>query len=273
METRKTEKRYVTSDPKKMLNMYLAKSVVKTWNEEFEDESTGEKKIVERSEILFREGELISQDLLARIRFSMEADGIKEVEVSNQKRLAKEMKYEHLWPYMAQVRIGKKVYKFLLYATSMDKVLEIVRDFIELNYAERFIFMMQKFFGYTVILTDEEENLTEEGEESKENEDEDKEEKNDDEKITKKFYEIDVKIAHGEDWVEYQSFVVETFNIDRALTVITEWLKKEQDERKKVELEKGLEFDEKEIRCSLESAKPIAISRFIPKEFSMAYKD
>lgn len=30
IETRKTEIRYVTSDPKKMLNMYLAKRVLKT---------------------------------------------------------------------------------------------------------------------------------------------------------------------------------------------------------------------------------------------------
>ncbi|WP_255347654.1 hypothetical protein [Bacteroides sp. 14(A)] len=34
----------------------------------------------------FERGTLIDQDLLAKIRFSMEADGIKEVEVSNQNR-------------------------------------------------------------------------------------------------------------------------------------------------------------------------------------------
>lgn len=42
-ETRKTEQRYITSDPVKMLNMYLAKSVYKTWNEDFIDEDTNEK--------------------------------------------------------------------------------------------------------------------------------------------------------------------------------------------------------------------------------------
>ena len=35
IETRKTEQRYITSDPAKMLNMYLAKGVYKTWNEDF----------------------------------------------------------------------------------------------------------------------------------------------------------------------------------------------------------------------------------------------
>lgn len=78
IETRKTEIRYVTSDPKKMLNMYLAKRVLKTWEESFIDEDTGETVTIERNEILFDRGTLIDQDTLAKIRFSMEADGIKE---------------------------------------------------------------------------------------------------------------------------------------------------------------------------------------------------
>ena len=77
IETRKTEVRYVTSDPKKMLNMYLAKHVLKTWEESFIDEDTGETVTIERNEILFDRGTLIDQDTLAKLRFSMEADGIK----------------------------------------------------------------------------------------------------------------------------------------------------------------------------------------------------
>lgn len=90
IETRKTEIRYVTSDPKKMLNMYLAKRVLKTWEESFIDEDTGETVTIERNEILFDRGTLIDQDTLAKIRFSMEADGIKEVEVSNLKNKEEE---------------------------------------------------------------------------------------------------------------------------------------------------------------------------------------
>lgn len=92
IETRKTEQRYVTSDPTKMLNMYLSKSVYKTWSEDFIDEDTQETITIERNELLFTRGTLIDQDTLAQIRFSMEADGIKEVEVSNQKRWLLKMK-------------------------------------------------------------------------------------------------------------------------------------------------------------------------------------
>ena len=105
IETRKTEKRYVTSDPKKMLNMYLAKRVLKTWDSII-DEDTGETVNIERNEVLFDRGSLIDQDLLAKIRFSMEADGIKEVEVSSQKRLAFENENKFLYPYLAQAQIG-----------------------------------------------------------------------------------------------------------------------------------------------------------------------
>lgn len=56
IETRKTEQRYVTSDPAKMLNMYLAKRVLKTWTEDFIDEDTQEVVFIERNELLFERG-------------------------------------------------------------------------------------------------------------------------------------------------------------------------------------------------------------------------
>lgn len=154
IETRKTEKRYTTSDPKQMLNMYLAKRVLKTWEESFVDEDTGETVNIERHEILFERGTLIDQDLLAKIRFSMEADGIKEVEVSSQKRLAFENENKFLYPYIAQAQICDKKYKFLLYATGLENVCLILKDYIELNYQSGFTLTMAKEFDSCVILTD-----------------------------------------------------------------------------------------------------------------------
>ena len=154
IETRKTEIRYVTSDPKKMLNMYLAKRVLKTWEESFIDEDTGETVTIERNEILFDRGTLIDQDTLAKIRFSMEADGIKEVEVSNQNRLAFENENKFLYPYLAQAQIGDKKHKFLLYATGLENSCSILKDYIELNYMFGFTLTMIKEFDFCVILTD-----------------------------------------------------------------------------------------------------------------------
>lgn len=283
IETRKTEQRYVTSDPKKMLNMYLAKRVLKTWEESFIDEDTGETVNIERNEILFDRGTLIDQDTLAKIRFSMEADGIKEVEVSNQKRLAFENENKFLYPYLAQAQICDKKYKFLLYATGLENVCLILKDYIELNYQSGFTLTMAKEFDSCVILTDnlkerkvddaataylEDEITMEEALDEMDEESEDEESKPDE----KKFYQIETKITFDEE-ERVQTFVVNTFNVDRAMMLINHYLKNKEDECEKQAKEKGHEFNKREIHAAIESAKPIPVGRFIPKEFSMAYME
>ncbi|WP_418459741.1 RNA polymerase subunit sigma [Bacteroides sp.] len=289
IETRKTEIRYVTSDPKKMLNMYLAKRVLKTWEESFIDEDTGETVNIERNEILFDRGTLIDQDTLAKIRFSMEADGIKEVEVSNQNRLAFENENKFLYSYLAQAQISDKKYKFLLFATGLENACLILKDYIELNYQFGFTLTMIKEFDSCVILTD---NLKERKVDDAslaylkneitmaeyvdkmddETEDSDEESKPNE----KKFYQIETKITftEGENEDErVQTFVVNTFNVDRAMMLITHYLKNKEDEFEKQAKEKGHEFRKREIHTAIESAKPIPVGRFIPKEFSMAYME
>lgn len=74
--------KYETSEPKEMLNKYLAKPVVKKWTEDFIDEDTKEPVSVERCEILFPAGRLIDQDLLVKINFALQCGDIKSVWVS-----------------------------------------------------------------------------------------------------------------------------------------------------------------------------------------------
>lgn len=284
-ETRKTELRYVTSDPKKMLNMYLAKRVLKTWTEDFVDESTGKVVSIERNEVLFERGILIDQDVLTQIRFSMEADGIKEVEVSNQKRMAFENENKCLYPYIAQAYIGDKKYKFLLYATGLDNVIAILKDYIELNYQSGFTLTMAKEFDSCIILTDnlkerkvdsaseaylKNEISSEEYLDAMDSENTENEEPKPDEK---KFYQIGTKVVFDDEEEKIQTFVVHTFSVDRAMMLITHWIKNREDEYAKQAKEKGYEYEKREIHTSIESAKPIPVGRFIPREFSMAYVD
>lgn len=284
-ETRKTELRYVTSDPKKMLNMYLAKRVLKTWKEDFVDESTGKVVSIERNEVLFERGTLIDQDVLTQIRFCMEADGIKEVEVSNQKRMAFENENKCLYPYIAQAQIGDKKYKFLLYATGLDNVIAILKDYIELNYQSGFTLTMAKEFDSCIILTDnlkerkvdsaseaylKNEISSEEYLDAMDSENTENEEPKPDEK---KFYQIGTKVVFDDEEERIQTFVVHTFSVDRAMMLITHWIKNKEDEYEKQAKEKGYEYEKREIHTSIESAKPIPVGRFIPREFSMAYVD
>lgn len=275
IETRKTEQRYVTSDPKKMLNMYLAKGVYKTWNEDFIDESTQETITIERKELLFTRGTLIDQDTLAQIRFSMEAGDIKEVEVSNQKRMAFENENKCLYPYIAQAQIGDKKYKFLLYATGLENVIAILKDYIELNYHSGFTLTMVKEFDSCIILTDylkerKVDSYSEEYLDVTDTEDTENEEAKPNEK---KFYQIETKVTFDDEEESTQTFVVHTFNVDRAMMLISHWLKNKEEEYEKQAKEKGHEYEKKDIHTSIESAKPIPVGIFIPKEFSMVYVD
>ena len=275
IETRKTEQRYVTTDPAKMLNMYLAKGVYKTWNEDFIDEDTQEKITIERNELLFTRGTLIDQDTLAQIRFSMEADGVKEVEVSNQKRMAFENENKSLYPYIAQAQIDDRKYKFLLYATGLENVIAILKDYIELNYQSGFTLTMAKEFDSCIILTDnlkerKVDNSSEEYLDTMNSEEVDEEESKPNEK---KFYQIETKVTFDDEEERTQTFVVQTFNVDRAMMLISHWLKNKEEEYERQSKEKGHEYEKKDIRTSIESAKPIPVGRFIPREFSMAYVD
>ena len=74
-----------TSKPEEMYNKYLAEKVVKSWNEDFVDEDTGEPVTIERTEVLFGRGEYIDDDLLQKIMFSIQAEEIQTVKVVDTK--------------------------------------------------------------------------------------------------------------------------------------------------------------------------------------------
>lgn len=276
LETKKNEERYFTSDPRLMLNKYLARRVCKMWIEDFVDENTGQVVSIERNELLFQRGALIDQDLLAQIRFCYEAGEIKgDLEVSNQKRLAFELVNDYLQPYIAQANIDQKKCKFLFYATGIDTANLLLKDYIELNYSSGFNITMIKEFDSCVILTDSLKErkidtlpleFAENDPDEKPDVDEEEEPKNDD----RKFYQMEMRILFGED-ERSAMFIVNTYNVDRATMLITSYLKKKQDEHEREAREKGNPFERKEIHTMIEVAKPISIGRFIPREFSMAY--
>lgn len=62
IETRKTEIRYRTSDPERMLGRFIARRALKTWTEDFVDKDTDEIISIERNEILFERGTYIDSD-------------------------------------------------------------------------------------------------------------------------------------------------------------------------------------------------------------------
>lgn len=276
VETKKNEERYFTSDPRLMLNKYLAQRVCKAWVEDFVDEDTCEVVSIERNELLFQKGTLIDQDILAQIRFSYEAGEIKgDIEVSNQKRLAVELANDYLRPYIAQANIDSKKVKFLFYATGVDSAILLLKDYIELNFTSGFILTMVKEFDSCVILADslkekKVDTLPIDFEENDPDDVPDVSEEDEPKNTDRKFYQMEMKILF-DDEERSAMFIVHTYNVDRATMLITSYLKKKQDEHEREAREKGNPFEKKEIHTMIEVAKPISIGRFIPREFSMAY--
>lgn len=256
MKTKLNERRFETSDPREMLDMYLAEDVCKQWTEDFVDKDTGEVVTVKRTERIFRRGELIDQGTLAKIRFSMEADGIESVSVSDQCRKAVEYASSRTL-YTAQGVVGDKKQRFLLFATSVSQATEILKDYIELSYADAFELTAVKKEDYNIVLTDPLKHAPTDGDGDADEEDE----RSDD----RKFYQITVTVTFTDRTTTTATFIVRTVKVDRAMLLIYNYLM-ELDAKRGDESATG-----QDVSVDIESVKPLPINRFIPEEFSDEY--
>lgn len=261
MKTRLNERRFETSDPREMLDMYLAENVCKRWIQDFVDKNTGVVVPVKRTELIFRRGELIDQNTLAKIRFSMEADGIESVSVSDQCRKAVEYaSFRTL--YTAQAVVGDKKQRFLLFATSVSQATEILKDYIELSYAAAFELTAVKKEDYNIVLVDPLKHEPTDGDADEEEDgNADEDERSDD----RKFYQITVTVTFTDYTTSTATFIVRTVKVDRAMLFIHNYLL-EQDAKHENRSATG-----QDVSVDIESVKPLPINRFIPEEFSDEY--
>lgn len=298
IESRKTEVRYITDDPKKMLGKWVARRALKTWTEDFLDSDTGQTVSVERNEILLERGTYISPDVLSTINFLMQEGSLKEVEVSNQNRQGILLENHSMFPYKAVAKIDGKRKSFLLYATSIANALAILVDYIELYYKGGFEITDIKEMDYCVILIDRlksaEARKYELDVEYLKGEipldafvettcdniaggNPDAEDK-DDKKESKKFYQIGAHVVlHDDkegDIEEDHTFIVQTVSAVRANMLIEKWLRDQQEERFNESLKHPERtFVKYQINSSIEESKILPIGCFIPVNFSEVYND
>lgn len=298
VESRKSEIRYVTNDPAKMLGKWIARRALKTWYEDYKDEDTGEKVSIERNEILLERGTYISQEVLCTIKFLMEEGSLKEVEVSNQNRQGMLLENRSFLPYKGVAKIDGKRKTFLLYANSVANALVIMVDYIELHYKGGFEITDIKEMEYCVVIIDrlksaevrryELDAAYLRGEMSVEdfaeatcdkiiqgNPDTDKD---DDKKETKKFYQIGAHVVlHDDkegDIEEDHTFIVQTISAVRANMLIEKWLRDKQEERFRESLKHPERtFVRYQINSYIEESKILPIGCFIPVNFSEVYND
>jgi len=255
VETKKNEIKIRTTDPELMYDKYLTEDVLKTWKEDFIDPDSGEVIALDRSQVLFKKGSLVTTDMIPEIRFFQSAGDIYDIEVSNQQRLAKMVYLKGMTPWLVTVQFSKSKHRILLYANSVQMAIDVTNDYVELNFEEPFYILSIRNFADCIIMPEEEKEQTEEGEQDQE-----------EAGPEKKFYKIDVKVKMESG--DYNSiFVINTINVDSAMFRIYAWIH-EQTKKRAEKRDKNLST---EFETAIESAVVIPCSRTIEREFSYAY--
>ncbi len=257
--TRKDEVRFKTSDPDEMLNMWIPNAVHRVYIEDFFDEHTAEVIPIERKELILDRGTFVDKNVVAKIRFWMNEGSIKEIEVSNQKRLAYEYRDNSFSPWIATISMNGKNIKFLLYASSVQNALDILNDFIELNYVRGYSITSLKTINYCTVLEDNLKPV-------------DKYQQEQEAGLERKFYQLEMKITYSDDTDATHDFIVDTFDTNRALMCISQYVKQREKELREDSIKNGWsEHKERDFELCIEKAVQIPISQFIPKEFSLVY--
>ena len=263
LNTRHSEKRVTTADPKLLVNMFTANRVLKTWVEDFVDEDTGDVVTIERNEVIFDRGTLLDKEKVAQLQFYIQAGEIEKVEVSNQKRMAYHVERKYIRPHFAVVEVGDKKQRILFWAPDIERSIPLLKDYVELKFSGAFFILSIKEFETSIILID---NLKKQASET-ESQPEDETESDD----NKKFYQIEFNAEDIDGSSSTYTAVVQTYNVDRAMMLINDWLNKNERRRYEEAKERGHEYVIREFRTTIESAKPIPVGIYIPKEFSNAY--
>lgn len=287
VKTKFNEEIIKSLDPKELHNKFLTKNLLRTWKETFIDTDTHQPVEIERNEIILTKGTCLNNENMQTFMFHLQAGDIKNtVEVSNQSRQCSENRRIHQYPYVAKVNIDGESYKFLLQASSVQQVLDIVSDYVELNYTGSFRILEVKSYDDVLILVDNYRNLEPDEAATKYLEQEipfeefmdivEEDLKKDDEEEPKKkgnkFYQIKAAIMHDGNKVgDPEGFVVLADDADRAIMVINAFLKAELIDRIKSAEVRGETYEVKTVSATIDESKIVNFSRLIPKAFSMAY--
>ena len=278
-----------------MLNKYTTRQVIKTWQENIVGED-GQKAVNERNQLLLDKGILITNAVLSEIKFWIEEGSIKEIEVSNQNRMAYVQENTRMYPYKAVVSIDRKRHSFLLYALSAQNAIHILNDYVELNFSGGYNITDLKELDFCVILVDKLKSVRQRNQEldvaylndeismqeyvdgKLDESEEDFYEDGEEDTLKLKFYQIGAKITMRLDDIpdeEYnQTFIVQTFSAVRANLIIEKYLRDIQDERYLQSLSNpNANFVMKQIISAIEESKIINVGRFIPRSFSEAYQE
>ena len=276
VQTRYQEIRYRSDQPVRMVGKFTAENVKRTWKEDFLDDATKQVITVDRYETIITRGQEISHDMIPKILFHMQAGELKDILVSNQRRLRDQAKRTSPIPFIVNFHMGDRGCKVIVQATSIKQAINIAVDWAEQTGEGHFEVIQAKMANDLIIIEDslrklEREELTRNADpidrdkkaEAAAREREEQDENNPE----NKFYQIDAKInLAGEDpriVGVSRSFLVRTQDADLAKVLIEKWIRKKKEE-------KNEEVDR--IAIVLEEAKIFTCNKVIPYAFTEEYR-
>lgn len=219
IQTKKNETIITTSDTSMMHKKYLVDNLFRKWMEPYVDPDTGEIFEIERSELVLKRGTYLDVDQLAVIQFHLQAGDVKEVTVSDQKRLGHFGTAWGVIPWQVTVQLGKK-YKVILLAQNIFQALDIVEDWAELKFDQVFsICSAKEFKQHYFIFDDDVRMVLENGVEIPEDETDEIRQ------AVYSFYSVEVNVKLGEDNERYFRFLVYARDVDNAKVLIEKFLK------------------------------------------------
>lgn len=272
LQTRLNQEIITTSDPRKMLGMYTAKRVLRTWTEDFIDEDTGEIVTIERNDMIMERGVLLTPEQVSELSFYLQSGDIKEVEITNQCRNGVEYLGGGFTPWMATVKVNGKNTKMLLFAQDINQALEILKDYTELETSGSFFILGIKQRSSLIYIDSQLSSyaMNEKGEAVVD-------EKDDEKVVKQRFYIVDASIQNldatqdqVEDGVDVycQTFLLKSANADSAKKQIELYMARKAKER----AETGKEAIICKYGITINAASPVGIGSVVPEDFSEAYK-
>jgi len=252
------ERRLTISDPDQLrqgMHMFLNKDLVKEWYEEFVDKDTGEVVRLPRNEILYKKGLFVDNDYMPQIAFNFQAGEFDEIEFTNVPRQCVETKNGKN-TYLVTTEIAengtkKKKVKFMFTAVDIPSAIEIINEFIALNFTGMFRIVNIREYD-TALLID---NYIDEPE-------------NEDEKpaltefrhLTAYIYYDDIDYSTEDEYPDNIDAVINSTDIADASAILKEFI--------------NVKLENRQVdHLTPTEAKIIAVDRIIPREFVEAYNE
>lgn len=224
---------------------FISKAICKCWTEDFVDEDSGEVVTIDRKEILFDKAKEITPTLIPQLLFHLQSGEVKEIEISNQRRAGYESSYgSRIYVAVAEIGPKHKRTKFLFAAPNIPVSIEILKDYIELNFIGGYRIVSIKEFQTSLVLEDKMKEASKVNEEDALNDE--------------KFYHITAIVTMQDGYETKSNVVVKTLDLDKALLLLNKRLTET--------------YKEEEFTSKLEEAKLLTVDNIIEDDFVLAYK-